>query len=504
MLHSEHSYNVLKIYLEAAVTLEEPLLLESIFLFFSRVGVLRETLQNGLSIAWKSHVNLDLMKSSLVDLMNDFTLITKAERSGTGKPWKFWHPSALIYPSPDELDSVLLFFATERLASSSMARFSVDHIRFLDSSGSQISSPTSDLITACNISIQKVRAGKTYDSDIYKKNHSFFKYLRNLSVSYDALKSEGFQVITKYPLRQHFTSLQGQIKNMSALCEGLKVITKVSWFLPLAITNGFFARSIHSDYSEPFLKILQKAALDFSSGNFHEWKSPRYFLPITAISQARVASGALDDLSNYTVSDNLEISYSKNLYSKLESTAEREGHSVATRVNKYYSRMQDKAVVESKAKFAAQVGEEMFKLAEDLAKFKSDSNSLIELNDAKEVLGLKAPATEYSADEIIKQIDLQEWTLNDMGFFSKNGVTYILKSPLHACLIVRKIEHIEAEIKRLMLSNHYLVPRAIAQYIMLKNILLGFPEALIAKGLETYSKAKFTFPSLVVSLGGFE
>ena len=93
--------------------------------------------------------------------------------------------------------------------------------------------------------------------------------------------------------------------------------------------------------------------------------------------------------------------------------------------------------------------------------------------------------------------------LNETGFISQETKTYIIKSPLHAELIGRKIDHIDNQIEKLLQNNHKLVPNAIAQRMLLAVMLSNFDEAMKREGKKKYGHANFSFPDLTATLGGF-
>jgi hypothetical protein len=206
------------------------------------------------------------------------------------------------------------------------------------------------------------------------------------------------------------------------------------------------------------------------------------------------------------------MTYQEEFDNQTRKVAKDQFHSVETRLNTYYLRANAKVVIESRERFAAQVGNEMLVMAEAMAEEASRRTALLDLAGAKAVCGLAESESEFTPEELIKQAEAQGSLLNDTAFIRQRdgATTYVIKSDLHALLMVAKIAQIDNGIEQLLLSNERLVPRAIARRMVIAAILAEFETSMVEKARKRFemlsdgpNPSPIRFPSLVSSLGEY-
>ena len=107
------------------------------------------------------------------------------------------------------------------------------------------------------------------------------------------------------------------------------------------------------------------------------------------------------------------------------------------------------------------------------------------LKEAKSILGIEVDY-QTSASRIVEQADLEEWMLNETGFFTsvEDGTTYIIKSPLSSFLIQARIRHIDENFEQFWSTHESQARFVLGKRMFLKGLLESFDEELITKGRE--------------------
>ncbi|MBR9886436.1 MAG: hypothetical protein GYB20_01865 [Oceanospirillales bacterium] len=509
----DDTFRIQSIMINAALKLKDPILIESLFL---PIAYRRINIDHGFMFRNKEgpltlnpRVTIAYMSAYLTQMLNDDGTArsngrwlkrrdkVKNRRLHSGCLSTFT-PYALLLPfGPDELTFYAALFATERCQTSTLLGLKTADILLLESNGKK--GTKVNHAPKLKINGFKGRNGKK-DGSIYTKGSPFYSVARGLKDAFNEAVESGLIPTSNYCM---FKSLSENDVRFSVdtffggnLQNKKKISPKARLIIPL-IPGSYYHAVMQKHVDNSAFLVLLQSLLGRSEDVGKRILSP------SNITQSRIYAEQAQDLSDFEVSESVALTYSEDLYARLSVVAPTQHHTVETRLNTYYLRSQDRVVAESREKFAAQVGEEMVKMAVELAGVKSLEGELLDLHTAQTVCGLAPAEIELSAEELIAQADAQGYVVNETGFIKRNGTTYIIKSPLHARLIQRKIEHIDDEVEHLMFSNHHLVPRAIAQRMLLNLILNQFDETTIAEGQKIYGHVEFQFPSLMIISGGF-
>lgn len=505
-------HRIQSIMINAALKLEDPILIESLFLpiayrrinidhgFLFRRKEGKLTLNPRVTIAYMSAyltqmLNVDGSARSQGRWLKRRNKVNNRRIDSGGL--STFTPYALLLPfGPDELTFYAALFATERCQTSTVLGLKTDDILLLESNGKK--EAKDNHAPKLKINAFKGRNGKK-DGPIYTKGTPCYSIARNLKDAIDEAIDSGlipdsnnciFNSLSGNGERFSVdTFLGGNLNNQKMIGPKTRLITP--------LISGTYYHAVMQEYVDNLAFIVLLQSLFRSSKDYE-----KRILSFSNITQSRLYAEQAEDLSDFEVSETASLAYSEDLYTRLSVVAPVQQHTVGTRLNTYYLRSQEQVVNESRDKFAAQVGEEMVTMAVKLAKVQFSEGELLDLHTAQTVCGLAPTKIDLSAEELIAQADAEGYIVNETGFIKRNSTTYIIKSPLHARLIQRKIEHIDDEVGRLMFSNHHLVHRAIAQRIFLKLILNQFDETTIAEGQKIYGHVEFQFPSLVITLGG--
>ncbi len=510
---------------EASLKLDDPFLMETLFLSIAFKNPNMSFLIKQHNDRWvlNKHVTHSYMRSVLSRYIDNNGLIkTQArclkkryigQQDGAPEEHKLRpripmgtlssiSPLSLFMPyGLSELDALIGFLASERASSDSIKYFSLKDVCFVNSHGEAVDSLATDA-TGVFVRLYKNRAKKKEQTEIYKRGSTLFSYLKSMVVEYDLAVSEGLisSHHTTKPL-DHFFHNDFSILTGSFFNFGVSNRYGASYLQPTVIDGSHYSNLLVEHTYQPLLTVIRSFSL--CRLDTKKYDTACGAMSLSSIRQSRIYYAEAKDLQNYSLSDDFNLLYSEEIYKEMEIEASQQQHLVSTRLNTYYSRSRDKVVTDIKSKFAAQVGDEMLKIAEEIVGFKADSITLLNLNEAKALCGLSDIEEKPSAEEILAHADTINALVTDTGFIQANGTTYIIKSPLHACLMQKKIDHIDNEIEQLMANNDRLVPNAIAQRILLSIMLLNFDKSVLAEGLKKYAVHNFQFPSLIVSLGGF-
>ncbi|MBO6827207.1 MAG: hypothetical protein JJ879_13455 [Sneathiella sp.] len=511
-IYAERIYRIQYLMIQAALKLDEEILMESLFISFAYRH--QTTFHGDFWLtddgikSLKSDIDLPYMRKYLEELCYPHGL-AKPNGRNTGfvrehSNTKYYSgcvstfsPYALFLPyGPDELGLYAALFATDRIQLSALLRLTTNDVLLRDSRDQEISNV--NYASRLKINAFKGRNGKK-DGLIYSKGEPFYELAKSLKQEFDKfidanlIDNDGRGIFSSILNSNDFSEMTLFRGNLSNI---FQFGPKCRLFTMLTLGTKYY-KTVHDSVRNPAFLNLLASKLGFSE--------TRNIVSITNITQSRIYADQAMDLSDVGVSDSMSLAYSEDLYRSLKITAPGQHHSIDTRLNVYYQNSNDRIIIAAREKFAAQVGEEMVKAADLLAQSKSHSTVLLDLEAAKRSIGLTPSKNEVTAEELLIQADVQGFVTTETGFIfsEQDGVTYIIKSPLHAHLIKSKIVHIDSEIERLKLSNTELVPRAIAERMLLSLVLEQFDQSIIQNAEVRYGDFVFPFPSLVSTLGGF-
>jgi hypothetical protein len=418
-------------------------------------------------------------------------------------------PLCLLLPwGSNELGLYATFLLTDRVGPTSVRNISLKQFTWLDRNHVKT---TQELASRATIrGIYKGRQKKTTDLEITDRTKPLFHLLSELYSSYNAAIDEGLiDPAFMKPFEQLFSG-KGQAADTQLLGRGLfkQAITN-SGLAPLVVKGTALYENIQSLNVPAFHELMiagsqrmSDRAKDRLNLNRPEWRIKRAFLAPTAITQSRVIADQFVDLNDTRISEDMTFQYSEEFYTKTQQKADAQFHSIETRLNVYYQRANSKLVVECRERFAAQVGDEMVKMAMEMAIIASESNAVVTLEQARAVCGLGDIESEITPEELVSQVDAQEALINDTAFITPaNGSkTYIIRSDMHAFLMAAKIHHIDASINDLLLSNERLVPRAIARRMLLMMLLSEFEKPMVNRANQRLNKMLTIDPSAISRL----
>lgn len=397
-------------------------------------------------------------------------------------------PLCLLLPwGVNEMGLYAAFLLTDRVSPAAIRNISLNQFTWLDRHNVQT---TPALASRATISgIYKGRQKKSTDLEIADRTKPLFHLLSELYSSYDtAIDDKLINPSFGRPFEKIF-NIRGSVVDAQLLGAGLtKQRLAQSGLAPLVVKGSALYTRIQSLGETAFHELIIAGSQRIYSSDacrlnpsLPEWRSPKTFLAPTAIAQSRVIAGQAVDLNDVRISEDMTLGYSDGFYTKTQQKADAQFHSIETRLNVYYRRANAKIIVECRERFAAQVGDEMLKMALDMAAITSDSNAVVTLEQARAVCGLGDLKSEITPEMLIAQADAQGALINDTAFIAptKWSKTYVIKSDMHAFLMVAKIHHIDASINDLLASNDRLVPRAIARRMLLMMLLSEFEKTMV-------------------------
>lgn len=157
-----------------------------------------------------------------------------------------------------------------------------------------------------------------------------------------------------------------------------------------------------------------------------------------------------------------------------------------------------KQKVEVDQKFGALVGSEMRSIAAKVAESMIDKSRIVSLHQVEKLLKLTGndDSNMLSDERILECAQLQEFVVDKVGLFEKDGMTYVVKTPLVAALIKGKIDHIEKGFARLVNDNPLRVKKVLSLLVFYKALLNEFGKDVVRMGIEKYSRYEISFSDL--------
>lgn len=397
-------------------------------------------------------------------------------------------PLCLLLPwGGNEMGLYAAFLLADRVSPTAIRSISLNQFTWLDRHNVEA---TPVLASRATISgVYKGRQRKSTDLEITDRTKPLFHLLSEIYSSYyTAIDDKLIDPSFKKPFEKYF-EISGAAKTSHLLGGGInKNSIAKSALAPLVVRDSALYTRIQSLGEVAFHElIIAGSQRTYSSNgcglnpNLPEWRVPGAFLAPTAITQSRVIADQVVDLADVRISEDMMLGYSEEFYTKTQQKADAQFHSVETRLNVYYQRANAKMVVECRERFAAQVGDEMFQMALDMAAIASDSSMIVTLEQARAVCGLGDLESEITPEILIAQADAQGALINDTAFITptKMSKTYVIKSDTHAFLMAAKVHHIDASMNDLLASNDRLVPRAIARRMLLMMLLSEFEKTMV-------------------------
>jgi hypothetical protein len=169
-------------------------------------------------------------------------------------------------------------------------------------------------------------------------------------------------------------------------------------------------------------------------------------------------------------------------------------HTVETKHNTYYDRLNAKETIESRRKFAVQMGDLMEEDAQKMGELMKNTD-VIDFEKAKKLLGCGSASEDYKSliNELDEEIGLtSEIIRGDKKIFVANNLT--------AALIILKMSHIEKQLPQLLNDDpesQSKAKNAFGEKVYLQVVLDRFPEN-IKKAGETMSKQlDFSFADFI-------
>ena len=387
--------------------------------------------------------------------------------------------------------------ASDRHQPSNLNIFTLDDISETDNSLTTIIDPYSFKGRS------KKSAGTSYGKhhgETYKKNTNVFEaisgYKKNLLRAYEN------GLVGKAKENYLFPDLRKDRSNeLRTNYFRFTKSTFVNYGVKLCAMEGSVSNK-HVLENEPnskmFLELIRHSYLCDKDGN-----DSSYTITIGAIAQQAVnnSNGFYYSPEATPLSDNNAVEISnEDFEDKIEIDAARHNHSVSTRLNVYADKLPP--YIAKTSTFSARVGDEMHKMALSL---RQNSRALT-TSELRKVLGLSThlekeqAKLENEVDELMRQAELQEYSLDEMGFMdSAEGKRIILRHPITIALIKGKIKAIDEEIEQLEYSNDNLINRIIVQRMFLKLVLDEiFTPSELRESDELYGDAVFPFSDILV------
>ncbi|MBK5344623.1 hypothetical protein JFU48_24940 [Pseudomonas sp. TH49] len=439
-------------------------------------------------------------------------------------PKKIFTPLGLLIPSLEEQIAMAWLLASERVQQSNLERIRLSDVEFIEGSGK------------LHISTFKGRNNTTV-SCVYSKTQPAFdaisRYKKDLCFAYTQglLQSGGVQDNALFipNIKYHHFAIHhnkhSALMFLPMVVRGSETQAAYFRFCGNAQTAGqadhfldclLNAYTLNADFSRSRTrqKIEQrpaKASEETESGdNPSQTKTSQVNRPSSIylspqnIAQSCVlgndAENARATLNNMTRSPNMSVNLRglKNIHRDIH--ARRMRHNTSTEAA-YADFSQCRIKLQADDRFGELVGAEMYLMANTLAGHMTESTHLLSLGEVDQLLHIKtvnSPGNIKSATLIFEQAELQNYSIDKVGLFSKDGHTFIIKIPLIAALLDSKIKHLESQIETLISSNPLRVKRSIALLIFYKSILNNFDPKIRRQAIEQYGHFQFDFADLTV------
>jgi hypothetical protein len=177
--------------------------------------------------------------------------------------------------------------------------------------------------------------------------------------------------------------------------------------------------------------------------------------------------------------------------------AEVMGHDINTGKNIYkdgFRELEVEEIIEPVKHFARAIGDAKIKLALKIVDRFNEATGRIDLIELKNILGIDSAISDQK--KMLAALDEKDM-LTIAGEINYEGQTLIIQTDMTAALMIGYINHLEAEIPRLMTThreNSFL--RHLARLIYLHQTFNTFPSYLQLQGKKLALELKFPFPPL--------
>lgn len=403
--------------------------------------------------------------------------------------------SHLIRPSDIEIFCMQCLLASDRIQSSGLERLTLNNI-IINRQGLQTG-------------YVKGRRNKSSGTLLYKRNsllyETFSRYKSTLLSAQQLINAEEKDLALPYyestasrhgcisdntsVLSQHFSIY---LRNESHALSDIMIkigqeAAPIFWLLKKIVSKNIISNKEERNYDAAY-KAWKKNRQGIKPIRGTYVKSSRIGLAPEFIAKSRVE---MDEHTKISRKSERKENLSE---SDASIDAELTSHSVKTKRNIYKNRSISPEAIGSMRNFAAQVGEAMEKDAEKLRALKSKT-SIVTLEDAKEILGIKNSADDY--EELINETLELGGKIGLMGEVKIDSKTVVITTKMTAALIISQIRHIDKEIPLLRLDDDKKAIKALLNKSYLLSILSEYPQVLQEEGSTMADTYEFPFSSLL-------
>lgn len=397
--------------------------------------------------------------------------------SGNSMPRFAWWGSDLVTHLALERLLMVWLLASERAQRSGIEKLTLDALHFSDDRPKSLQISTLKLRRAINPSSSRHLID--VNTQIYKRNDPPFSVYLNW---HKTVKHAHDYFSGHNPHRRFIYPLSNQISGVISM----PIMENISMaYLPLELlaTPG-------TTWSKTFLK---------ESGNSREAQA---FITILAscIKKKRINPRSLVSIPPSCLGQSLVMK--KELANNSDSSAieiesEAMGHSTTTGRNVYkdgFSKLDVKEIIEPVRAFARRVGDEKILLAEKLADQMNSQVRKIEFSELEHLCGIGSATSKQK--DLLALLDEQD-KITISGEVEVNGELLVVESDFTAALMYGYIEHLEASIPEIMLTNRdEAALQYLSKYLYLHQIFQGLDPHIQQAGKRLAEQTDFPFPPL--------
>lgn len=400
----------------------------------------------------------DLLYKSVID---DVWPPIQANWQSTLKLEKLNFPLVnLFFPTIPEQIAMCYLLSSDRIQPSGINRLKIDNFRL-----------TNNSVQICDFN--KARAGKGFDTPVYKSNSPVFKaYLRWFNM-FSWLHEACVLNRVNHFMPSTTTKLNHQIKMLS--------MSTLDWYAPLLMDGRQRSIAISEcPEVEYFVKAMNGKIGDRHNRGARVKNKPSFL----SVAHSRAI---------------LELQPIRGLNSELSDDilAGLSAHSIETSRNTYKDRTDSNNIVRSGRMFSADIAQNMEELAQS-AKILLNRTSIVELEEIEKTIGFARGSKDFSdsIDSLLEHANAMGYEIGLAGEISDNKITYVICTPLIAGLIQGEIKHIHKNLSQLQNESPSRFRIHNTRLVYLELVLEHFDSNIVAEGRKLLDKYDFPFPPL--------
>ena len=388
-----------------------------------------------------------------------------------------WWGSDLVTHLALERLLMVWLLASERAQRSGIEKLTLDALHFSDKRPKSLQISTLKLRRAINPSSSRHLID--VNTQIYKRNdppfNVYLNWHKTVKQAHDYFSGHNPHRRFIYPVSTHIAGIISThtVDNISMAYLPLELLATpgTTW------SKTFLEESGNSREAQAFITILASC---IKKQRIHPRRSVS--IPPSCIGQSLVMK---KELVNNSDSSTIEIE------------SEAMGHSTATGRNIYkdgFSKLNVKEIIEPIRAFARRVGDEKILLAEKITHEMKTRTRKIDLSELEQLCGVESATREQK--DLLALLDEQD-KITISGQVEINGELLVVENDFTAALMYGYIEHLEAFIPEIMLTNRdEAALQYLSKYLYLHQIFQGLDPHIQQSGKRLAEQTDFPFPPL--------